>query len=65
MDAVHHQRGLPNGSQIGKSLAFEGFPLSECRYLSGRDLRTRRWIKVVFALGKPLDTLSSPLPFVA
>src|SRR3984885_8549800 len=55
VDAVHHKRGLANGSQIGKSLAFEGFPLTECRYLSGRDLRTRGWIEVVFALGEPLD----------
>ena len=55
VDTVHDERGMPDGPEFGESLALEPFPLAECRYLSARDLRTRDWIEVVFALRDPSD----------
>jgi hypothetical protein len=49
-DSVHDERGMPDGPELSESLAFESFPLAERCCLSARDLRTRDWIQVVFAL---------------
>jgi hypothetical protein len=55
VDTVHDERWMTDGPQVSESLAFERFPLTECRDLRARDLRTRDWIAVFFALREPPD----------